>query len=108
MIGTQAPVDPSAVSTLDGMAFLSFTYGHFAYEVGDDSATITFMDRAVARSKNSELLSLAYTYLALSEQRLGHLVAFRRDIVKAVALDTQNVNGLGREVAAGLYTPGAP
>ena len=108
MIGTQAPVDPSAVSSLDGMGFLSFTYGHFAYEAGDDSATITFMDRAVARSKNSELLSMAYTYLALSQERLGNFIAFRRDIVEAVALDTQNVNGLGREVAAGLYTPSAP
>jgi hypothetical protein len=108
MIGTQSPVDPSVVSTLDGMPFLSLTYGHYAYEAGDDSATIQFMDRTVANSNNGELLSVAYTYLALSEQRLGHPAAFRRDIVKAVALDTQNVNGLGREVAAGLYTPGSP
>jgi tetratricopeptide (TPR) repeat protein len=108
MIGTQSPVDPSAVSMLDEMPFLSFTYGHFAYEVGDDSATIQYMDRVLTTNRNGELQSLAYTYLALSEQRLGHLDAFRRDIVKAVALDTQNVNGLGREVAAGLYTPGPP
>jgi hypothetical protein len=108
MIGTQSPVDPAAVSTLDGMAFLSFTYGHYAYEAGDDSATIESMNRVVASTHNGELQSLAFTYLALSEQRLGHLAAFRRDIVRAVGLDTQDVNGLGREVAAGLYTPGPP
>ncbi len=34
--------------------------------------------------------------------------AFRRDIVNAVDLDTQDVNAIGREVAAGLYTPGPP
>jgi tetratricopeptide (TPR) repeat protein len=108
MIGTEAPVDPRAVSRLGGMAFLSFTYGHFAYEAGDDSATIRFMRQTVAHTENGELLSLAYTYLGLSEERLGHLPAFRRDIVNAVNLDTQDVNALGREVAAGLYTPGPP
>jgi tetratricopeptide (TPR) repeat protein len=108
MIGTQSPVDPPAVTTLNDMAFLSFTYGHYAYEVGDDSATIQSMNRVAAATRNGELQSLAFTYLALSEQRLGHFGAFRRDIVKAVALDTQDVNGLGREVAAGLYTPGPP
>lgn len=108
MIGVQAPLDPSAVSKLDDMAFLSFTYGHWAYEVGDDSSTIAFMDRSIAETGNGELQSLAYTYLALSEERLDHPAAFRQDIVKAVDLDRQNVNGLGREVAAGLYTPGTP
>ena len=53
------------------MAFLSFTYGHYAYEAGDDSATIGYMDK-VAETNNSELQSLAFTYLALSEERLGH------------------------------------
>ncbi len=108
MIGTEVPDDPGAVSALEGMAFLSFTYGHFAYEAGDDSATIRFMQQTLAHTKNSELLSLAYTYLGLSEERLGHLITFRRDIVNAVNLDTQNVNAMGREVAAGLYTPGPP
>jgi hypothetical protein len=66
------------------------------------------MDRSIAETSNGELQSLAYTYLALSEERLDHPATFRQDIVKAVDLDTQNVNGLGREVAAGLYTPGSP
>jgi hypothetical protein len=108
MLGVQAPLDPSAVSKLDDMAFLSFTYGHWAYEVGDDSSTIAFMNRSIAETGNGELQSLAYTYLALSEEQLDHPATFRQDIVKAVDLDTQNVNGLGREVAAGLYTPGSP
>jgi hypothetical protein len=108
MIGSEQPIDPRALSTLGGMAFLSFTYGHFAYEAGDDSTTIRLMQQTIAHTQNSELLSLAYTYLGLSEERLGHLVAFRRDIVNAVNLDTQDVNAIGREVAAGLYTPGPP
>ena len=108
MIGTQVPIDPRAVSMLSGTAFLSFTYGHFAYEAGDDAADIHFMQQTAAKTKNSELLSLAFTYLGLSEERLGHLSAFRRDIVNTVDLDTQDVNATGREVAAGLYTPGPP
>jgi hypothetical protein len=108
MIGADVPVDPSVAMKLDGMAFLSFTYGHYAYETGDDTSTIAFMDKTVADSSNGELQSLAFTYLALSEQRLGRPAAFRHDIVEAVHLDTQDVNGLGRDVAAGLYTPGAP
>jgi hypothetical protein len=108
MLGSNVPVDPSAAPKLAGLAFLSFTYGHYAYEVGDDSSTIAFMNQTLVNSPNGELQSLAYTYLALSEQRLGHPAAYRRDIVEAVQLDTQDVNGLGRDIAAGLYTPGAP
>jgi hypothetical protein len=108
MIGADVPVDPSDASKLDGMAFLSFTLGHYAYETGDDSSTIALMNQTLANTHNGELESLAYTYLALSEQRLGRPTAFRRDIVEAVDLDTQDVNGLGREVAAGLYTPDTP
>jgi hypothetical protein len=108
MLGADVPVDLSAAPKLDGMAFMAFTYGHFAYEVGDDSRTVTFMNSTLAESSNGELRSLAYTYLALAEQALGHPAAYRNDIVEAVKLDTQNVNGLGREIAAGLYTPGAP
>jgi hypothetical protein len=108
MLGADLPVDPSLGAKLNGMAFLSFTYGHYAYEVGDDSSTIAFMNKTVATSSNGELQSLALTYLALSEQRLGDPDAYRRDIVEAVQLDTQDVNGLARDIAAGLYTPGAP
>jgi hypothetical protein len=42
----------------------------------------------------------------LSEQRIGNPHEFRQDIVKAVDLDTQDINALAREVAAGLLTPG--
>jgi hypothetical protein len=108
MVGANVPVDLSAAPELDGMALLSFTYGHYAYEVGDDDETVAFMQKTLAMSSSGELQSLAYTYLALAQQSLGHPAAYRRDIVKAVQLDTQNVNGLGREIAAGLYTPGAP
>ena len=88
--------------------FSAFTYGHYAYVVGDSSTAIAYLQRSMSESGNGELQSIALTYMALSEQRLGDPAAFRQDIVRAVDLDTQEINGLGREVAAGLYTPGPP
>jgi hypothetical protein len=108
MNSTGAPLAPGSVSSLDSLPFLSFTSGHYAYEAGDESSAIAYLDRTVADTGNGELLSAAYTYLALSEQRLGDPYEFRRDIVKAVDLDTQDVNAVAREVAAGLLTPGTP
>lgn len=108
MNSTGAPLAPGSVSRLDSMPFLSFTSGHYAYEAGDESSAIAYLDQTVADTTNGGLLSAAYTYLALSEQRLGNPDEFRQDIVKAVELDTQNINALAREVAAGLLTPGNP
>ena len=108
MNSTKSPLAPGSVSSLDGLAFLSFTSGHFAYESGDESSAIAYLNQTVAETRNGELLSAAYTYLALSEQRLGDSAEFRKDIVKSVDLDTQEINALAREVAAGLLTPGTP
>jgi len=106
MNSTDAPLAPGSVSRLDGLPFLSFTSGHFAFEAGDESSAIVYLSQTVADTDNGELLSATYTYLALSEQRIGDPREFRQDIVKAVALDTQDINALAREVAAGLLTPG--
>jgi len=108
MNSTGAPLAPGSVSSLDSLPFLSFTSGHYAFEAGDESSAIAYLHKTVADTTNGGLLSAAYTYLALSEQRLGDPYEFRQDIVKAVALDTQNINALAREVAAGLLTPGNP
>ena len=108
MVRAGAPLAPGAVADLGPFAFLSFTYGHYAYVVGDSSTALAYLQRSMSESGNGELQSIALTYMALSEQRLGDPPAFRQDIVRAVDLDTQEINGLGREVAAGLYTPGPP
>jgi len=108
MNSTGAPLAPGSVSKLDGLPFLSFTSGHYAFEAGDESSAIAYLDQTVADTGNGELLSAAYTYLALSEQRLGATYEFREDIVKAVDLDSQDINALAREIAAGLLTPGTP
>jgi hypothetical protein len=108
MNSTSTPLAPGSVSRLDSLPFLSFTSGHYAYEAGDESSAIAYLNQTVADTSNGELLSAAYTYLALSEQRLGDPHQFRQDIVKAVDLDTQDINALAREVAAGLLTPGTP
>ncbi len=108
MNSTAVPLAPGSVAELDSLPFLSFTGGHYAFEAGDESAAIAYLDQTVADTNNGQLLSAAYTYLALSEQRLGNSAEFRQDIVKAVDLDKQEINALAREVAAGLLTPGTP
>jgi hypothetical protein len=63
------------------------------------------MDRVLGDTTSKEMKSYALTYIAFAEDRLGHVAAFRDDVVEAVGDDSDNVNVLAREAAAGLFLP---
>ncbi len=87
---------------------VSFSVGRYDYEAGASSLAITMLERADADTDNSEVKSLALTYIALAWQRLGNEAAFRTNIVAAVEADTLNENVYAREISTGLYVPGTP
>jgi hypothetical protein len=87
---------------------VTFSVGRYYFEAGADSLAIQMLQHTYAETANSEVRSLALTYIALSWQREGNEAKFRSAIVAAVQADTLNQNVYAREVAAGLYLPGAP
>jgi hypothetical protein len=91
-----------------GAPAVSFSVGRYDYEAGASSLAISLLQRAYAETDNSEVKSLALTYIALAWQRLGNESAFRTNIVAAVKADSLNENVFAREISAGLYVPGTP
>jgi hypothetical protein len=91
-----------------GAPAVTFSIGRYDYEAGASALAITTLRQAYADTSNSEVRSLALTYIALAYQRLGDEAAFRRSIVAAVRADSLNENVYARELSAGLYVPGSP
>jgi hypothetical protein len=87
---------------------VTFTVGHYDYEAGDNGLAIANLERTVQDTTNSEVRSLALTYIALAWERRGNVARFRGNIVAAVRADKMNQNVYARELAAGLYVPGTP
>jgi hypothetical protein len=84
---------------------VAWTTGLKLYHMGDNQLAIEYMHQAAGDTTSAEMRSYALTYTAFAEDRLGHVGTFRDDIVEAVAEDTDNVNVLAREAAAGLFLP---
>ncbi len=84
---------------------VAWTTGLKLYHLGDNGLTIEYMDRVLGDTTSAEMRSYALTYIAFAEDRLGQVAAFRDDVVQAVKDDTDNVNVLAREAAAGLFLP---
>jgi hypothetical protein len=84
---------------------VAWTTGLKLYHMGDNWLTIEYMHLVLGDTTSAEMRSYALTYTAFAEDRLGDVAAFREDIVEAVAEDTDNVNVLAREAAAGLFLP---
>jgi hypothetical protein len=91
-----------------GAPAVSFTVGRFYYEAGADSLAIARLMQTYDETSNSEVRSLALTYIGLAWLRLGNEANFRTNIVAAVREDTLNENVYAREISAGLYVPGTP
>jgi hypothetical protein len=91
-----------------GSPAVTFSVGRYYYEAGADSQAVAMLERTVHETANSEVRSLALTYIALAWLRLDNETNFRSNIVAAVAGDTLNENVYAREIAAGLYVPGSP
>jgi hypothetical protein len=87
---------------------VTFSVGHYFYEAGAETRSISMLEQACADTPNSEVRSLALTYIALAWLRLDNEAEFRTNIVAAVQADRLNENVYAREIAAGLYVPGTP
>ena len=87
---------------------VTFSVGHYFYEAGAESLAISMLEKTTFDTTNSEVRSLALTYVALAWLRLGDEAKFRSNIVAAVVADSLNQNVYAREIAAGLYVPGTP
>ena len=71
---------PSARASL----IVAWTTGLKLYHLGDNGLTIEYMDRVLGDTTSAEMRSYALTYIAFAEDRLGHVAAFRDDVVEAV------------------------
>jgi hypothetical protein len=103
--------NPDLLALVDdqlGSPALTFSVGRYYYEAGADSLAIATLEKADGETGNSEVRSLCRTYLALAWLQQGNEAAFRANIVAAVRADRLNENVYAREIAAGLYVPGAP
>ncbi len=103
--------NPNVLSLVKGQfdsAAVSFSEGRFYYQAGATTLAISTLQRAMAETSNSEVRSLALTYIALAWQRQGNEAAFRSNITAAVKADTLNENVYAREISTGLYVPGSP
>jgi hypothetical protein len=91
-----------------GSPAVTFSIGRYYFEAGANSLAVRMLTHTYAETSNSEVRSLALTYIALAWQREGDEQEFRSNIVAAVHADRLNQNVYAREVAAGLYLPGSP
>ena len=87
---------------------VTFSVGHYFYEAGAETLAISMLEKTSDDTANSEVRSLALTYIALAWLKLGNEARFRSNIVAAVQADSLNENVYAREIAAGLYVPGTP
>jgi hypothetical protein len=102
------PVDLPGDSGDLALPEVAYTFGHTAYKAGDSQAAERYLRILLDDADNTEVRSFALTYLALSEQRLGDEVGFRRDIIAALRADPLQENPFAEEISAGLYEPGTP
>ena len=64
---------------------------------------MTCFRRTIALTRDQNVISSAYTYIALSELKLGQIDQARDDLLHAVSADTAYNNTLARSLVAGLY-----
>ena len=86
-----------------GSVVVAWAIGLYLYKVGDFQGAAHYMRLASEDTSSSEAKSYADTYVALSEDRLGNIKAFRRYIVRAVGEDGLDHNATARDAAAGLF-----
>lgn len=97
-------VDPGPLQALSNpSAADEYTAGRVLYTAADYTAAITDFRRVLTMTGDANVTSSAFTYIALSEMRLGQADQARRDLLQAVSLDTSYNNTLARSLLAGLY-----
>jgi hypothetical protein len=80
-----------------------YTRGRILYAAADYTAALACFRQVLTVTTDANVDSSAFTYIALSELKLGQADQARRDLLHAVSLDTQYNNTLARSLVAGLY-----
>jgi hypothetical protein len=96
--------DPGSLQALgDPTLADEYTEGRVFYTMGDYPAALTCLQRVLTMTRDDNVTSSAFTYMALSEIKLGQPDQARRDLLRAVSVDTRYNNTLARSLVAGLY-----
>lgn len=80
-----------------------YTEGRIRYATGDYRGALTCFRRALVLTRDQNVISSAYTYVALSELKLGQADQARQNLLRAVRADTAYNNTLARSLVTGLY-----
>jgi len=86
----------------------TYTLGRLYYSGGDDQQSIRWFTRTLAISSDGDVRSSCFTYLALSEMRLGAQDQSRSYLEMALRADPLHNNATAEALAAGLYEAGVP
>jgi tetratricopeptide (TPR) repeat protein len=82
--------------------FGQYMVGRIQYELHNYSQCEAAMRRVIALSQSTNVLSSAYTYLALSSDGQGDYAEARTYLLQAVSLDPKYRNNTAREELSGL------
>jgi len=80
-----------------------YTEGRVRYADADYPDALACFRQVLTMTGDGNVISSAYTYLALSELKLGLRDQARLDLLHAVSADVSYNNTLARSVLAGLY-----
>jgi hypothetical protein len=80
-----------------------YTEGRVFYAVADYTAALAYFRQVLTMTQDANVTSSAFTYIALSELKLGQADQARLDLLRAVGADTGYNNTLARSLVAGLY-----
>jgi tetratricopeptide (TPR) repeat protein len=101
--------DPRPIRTLGPRTTADeYTEGRVLYDRSAYADALTCFQRVLTLTGQPDVRSSAYTYIALSEAKLGRAGPARRDMVAAVLADTGTNNVQARSLALGLYAAGEP
>jgi hypothetical protein len=85
-----------------------YTEGRVRYARLDYPAALACFRQVLTMTGDANVVSSAYTYIALSELKLGQAGQARLDLLRAVSADTSYNNTLARSLLAGLYISTKP
>jgi hypothetical protein len=83
-----------------------YTEGRVLYDRASYAEALACFRTVTTLTREPNVVSSAYTYISLSEMKLGASGDARHDLVRAVAVDTGYNNTLARSLATGLYVAG--
>lgn len=97
----QNPGSLRAVS--DPTAADMYTEGRIFYSLADYPAALVCFRRVLSMTGDANVDSSAFTYIGLSQLKLGHADLARQELLRAVRVDAGYNNTLARSLVAGLY-----